>query len=134
MSLIDSYLSSTNERFTGSIEEFPEEEKPEPTNGDYEREWFERFFLRRRGTSQIIEVKEGTHDRLRTSRLFIRFSLKWRISGPRNDVFNDAGIRIRAGVEDTNIRTLDRVAENQRGIKDKLSDPLQFWDGRSNRD
>ena len=129
---IDSYLSSSDERYTADVEEFPEEQTPEPTESDYERGWFERFFVRRRRTQNIIEVSEGTHGRFNTSKLFIRFSLKWRISGPRNDVFNDAGFQIRSGVEDTNLRTLDRVSKEHRGIKNKLSDPLEFWDERNN--
>jgi len=126
---IDDYLESSDGRYTNNTEEFPEEHKPEPTQSDFDRGWFERFFVRRRGTSDITEVDEGEHGRFNTSRLFTRFSLKWRISGPRNDVFNSAGFLVSAGVEDTNLRTLDRVSRNQRGIKDKLSNPLQFWDG-----
>jgi len=128
---IDSYLDSSNERYTNTTEEFPEEITPQPTEADYERTWFERFFVRRRGTRKIVEVGEGSYGRFNTSRFFIRFSLKWRISGPRNDVFNDAGFQIRSGVEDTNLRTLDRISKENQGIKEKLSDPLQFWDERN---
>lgn len=127
---IDNYLESSDERYSKDAEPFPEKHYPEPTSNDYERGWFERFFARRRGTQNIVEISKDDYDVLDTSRLFIRFSFKWRISGPREDVFNDAGFQIRSGVEDTNLRTLDRVAKDHKGIKDKLSDPLQFWDER----
>lgn len=127
---IDAYLKAGEERPNLPPETFPgTAAAPEPTESDYDRGFFRRFFVRKRGTAEIFEVSESEYSEFSNSRYFVRFSLKWKISGPRNDVFNDAGYPIETGVEDTNRRILDQT--NQRGIRDKLDDPLEYWDGRN---
>lgn len=128
--MIDAYLKAGDERPNLPPEKFPgTQSAPEPTGRDYERGHFERFFVRKRGTAEITEVSEDEFREFSESRYFVRFSLNWKISGPRNDVFNDAGYPIETGVEDTNLRVLEQI--DQRGIRDKLNDPLQYWDGRN---
>jgi hypothetical protein len=127
---IQKYLEAGNERPNKRPERFPSgESAPEPTEKDYERGFYERFFVRKRGTAQITEVSETEYKKFTGSKYFVRFSLKWKISGPRSDVFNDAGYPVETGVEDTNLRVLDQTDE--RGISDKLSDPLEYWDGNN---
>lgn len=128
--MIGQYLQAGDERANLPPAEFPgTTSAPEPTQRDYDRGHFERFFVRKQGTSEIYEVSEDEYSNFSDSRFFVRFSLNWKISGPRHDVFNDAGYPIETGVEDTNRRILDQT--DQRGIRDKLNDPLQYWDGRS---
>lgn len=127
--MITEYLQSGNERPNLPPTRFPKNEPPPlPTLNDYDRGFFERFFVRQKGTGQIFEISEDEFRQFENNRFFIRFSLNWKISGPRNDVFNDAGYPIRTGVEDTNRRIVEDV--DQRGIEDKLDDLLQYWDGR----
>ena len=127
--MIDDYLKAGNERANLPPEKFPStEEAPEPTSRDYERGGFKRFFIRKRGTAQISEITEDEYKSFSESRYFIRFSLKWKISGPRHDVFNSEGYPIETGVEDTNRRIVKQT--DQRGIENFLNDPLQYWDER----
>ncbi len=127
--MIDDYLKAGNERANLPPEKFPPtEEPPKPTSRDYERGVFKRFFIRKRGTAQISEITEDEYKSFSESRYFIRFSLKWKISGPRHDVFNSEGYPIETGVEDTNRRIVKQT--DQRGIGDFLNDPLQHWDER----
>lgn len=127
---ISQYLQAGDERPNDPNEKFPSGKAPPgPTSRDYDRGFFERFFVRKRGTSQITEVSETEYQKFTGSKYFVRFSLKWKISGPRHDVFNDAGYPIETGVEDTNNRILEDV--DQRGIQNKLNDPLEYWDGNN---
>lgn len=128
--MIEQYLQAGDEPPTTPPERFPEPETPPgPTDKDYENGHFTRYFLRRTGTSRIYELSRNGWRAYDGSSKFIRFSLKWKISGPRNDVFNDAGYPVETGVEDTNLRIIEQT--DQRGIASKLNDPLQYWDGRN---
>lgn len=127
---ISDYLKAGEERPNRPPENFPDgQTAPSPTQKDYDRGFFDRYFLRQRNTDRIFEVSESEYKKFSNSKYFVRFSLKWKISGPRHDVFNDAGYPVETGVEDTNLRILEQ--SNQRGISDKLSDPLEYWDGRN---
>ena len=127
---IDKYLKAGNERPNSPNEPVPSQGGgPSPTERDYERGFFERYFVRRKNSGRIFEITESEFTSFSRSSNFVRFSLKWKISGPRHDVFNDAGYPIETGVEDTNKRILESV--NQRGIQNKLNDPLEYWDGNN---
>lgn len=127
---IQQYLEARNERPNLPNEKFPSgKAAPGPTEKDYERGFYERYFVRKIGTAQITEVSQVEYQKFTGSKYFVRFSLKWKISGPRQDVYNDAGYPLETGVEDTNLRILEQV--DQRGINDKLSDPLEYWDGNN---
>ena len=131
--MIDEYLQSGRERPNKPARSFPSRGfVPEPTQRDYDRGHIERYFLRKVRTSDVIEVSQEQFEEFANSDYFISFSLQWKISGPRHDVFNDAGFPIETGVEDTNERILEQT--EQSGIRDKLDDPLEFWDGRNRND
>lgn len=127
--MIDDYLKAGRERPNLPPEKFPPtEEPPKPKDRDYDHGVFERFFVRKRGTSDIIEISEDEYKNFSDSRYFIRFSIKWKISGPRHDVFNSEGYPIETGVEDTNRRIVEQT--DQRGIEEFLNDPLEHWHER----
>lgn len=125
--MIDDYLQAGKERPNLPPEKFPTTaEPPKPRDKDYDRGVFERFFVRKRGTAEISELTKDKYKNFSNSRYFIRFSLKWKVSGPRHDVFNSEGYPIETGVEDTNRRIVEQT--DQRGIEDFLDDPLEHWD------
>jgi hypothetical protein len=127
--MIFEYLQAGNERANQSPTKFPGNKLPPlPTMQDYDKGFFERYFIRQKNTDQIFEVSRKEFLNFQDNRFFVPFSLEWKISGPRTDVFNDAGYPVRTGVEDTNRRILETI--NQRGIEEKLNDLLQYWDGR----
>jgi hypothetical protein len=127
--MIDEYINAGDEPANLPQIPFPESaEGPPPTRTDYEAGFFVRYFARQKNTSRIFEVSEQEFEVLGGNRFLITFSLPWKISGPRKDVFNDAGFPIETGVEDTNRRVLEDI--DQRGIEDKLDDLLEYWDGR----
>lgn len=128
--MIEEYLNSSNERPNLPGSSFPAGGfTPEPTERDYQKGHIDRYFLRKTGTSKIIEVSKEDFDEFSQNDLFIGVSIKWKISGPRNDIINSEGYPVKTGVKDTNRRILEKV--NERGIIDKLNDLLEFWDGRN---
>jgi len=56
--------------------------------------------------------------------------IAWKISGPRNDLYND-GIMSNSGVESQNRFEIERVQkENGIDLKKVLPNLLEYWQGR----
>ena len=100
-----------------------------PTNEDYTKGFYTRYFLKTKGSKRIAEVKEETLGLLGQKIddvLYVGFQLDWKLTGPLDDIFVD-GIRQQAGVRDTNRRTLQRLEQEHIGITDKLQNLTQFY-------
>ena len=100
-----------------------------PTNKDYEKGSYTRYFIKTKGSKSIAEVNEETLGLLGQKIddiLYIGFELDWKLTGPLNDIFVD-GIRQQAGVRDTNRRTLQRLEQEYIGITEKLQNLTQFY-------
>lgn len=99
-----------------------------PTDKDIKRGYMLRYFAHKINDRVIIELdkkgysdvgKDGGLDKY----LWEKFKIRWKISGPTNDVINTkSGITTESGVVDTNIRTISTLAEKYPDIVDYLSD------------
>ncbi len=99
-----------------------------PTDKDIKRGYMERYFAHKINDRIIIELdkkgysdvgKDGGLDKY----LWEKFKIRWKISGPTNDLINTkTGITTESGVVDTNIRTISTLAEKYPDIVDYLSD------------
>lgn len=112
--------------------------EPEPTVNDYRNGFITRYFARAtNGSQKITEIDEiqfrsyNTLGRGLNAKIYEVFSINWKISGPRNDIYKGK-IPVRNGVEDTNSNILELTEESYAGISDYLDDPLEFWEGRNN--
>ena len=93
-----------------------------PTNEDYTKGFYTRYFIKTKGSKSISEVNEETLGLLGQKiddNLYVGFELDWKLTGPLNDIFV-GGIRQQAGVRDTNRRTLQRLEQEYIGITEKL--------------
>ncbi len=100
-----------------------------PTQEDYEKGSYTRYFIKRKGTQNIVEVGEEELNNVGSTIsevLYEGFQLNWKISGPINDIFDLDGVRKEAGVRDTNDRMLKRLELEHPGIKDRLKNLIQF--------
>ena len=100
-----------------------------PTNEDYEKGLYTRYYIKTKGSKSIAEVTEEVFGLLGSKiddNLYVGFELDWKLTGPLNDVFVD-GIRQQAGVRDTNRRTLQRLEQEYIGITEKLQNLTQFY-------
>lgn len=107
-----------------------------PTNQDYKRGYITRYFAKKTNSldhSTIVEIDKeqfsGYGKKLHgiDDALYQVISLKWKISGPKNDVLDKSGSIIETGVSQTNARTLKRKDKEMRGIGIYLGSLLEFW-------
>jgi hypothetical protein len=101
-----------------------------PTQEDYEKGSYTRYFIKRKGTKNIVEVGEDELNNVGSTIsevLFKGFQLDWKISGILNDKYDSKGTRQESGVRDTNRRTLQRLEQDFLGISDKLKNLTQFY-------
>lgn len=98
-----------------------------PTEEDFTRGYMIRYFIRKRNdiSAPIFELdkeqieKYDSKDEGINPFLYKAITMKWKVSGPKNDILGKDGKLIESGVEDTNMRT---IASNSRTIAklDKL--------------
>tara|TARA_R100000734_G_C3300281_1_gene91023 strand:+ start:580 stop:1143 length:564 start_codon:yes stop_codon:yes gene_type:complete len=101
-----------------------------PKPDDYEKGFYTRYFIFRKGTKIIIEVDDIEINNVGATIsevLYEGFQLDWKISGPLNDKFDDKGVRQESGVRDTNRRTLQRIEKDYPGISERLQNLTQFY-------
>lgn len=138
--MIEKYVKAVKSGRTLSLYESPVQFKPEPSRADYRRGSMVRYFVQKRSDRRTItEISESQYRTVTAvykgidQSKYERFSLNWKISGPRYDIYNKE-IPVQMGVEDTNRRVIERYEESYPGIGRILDDPLQFWQGYDDPD
>jgi hypothetical protein len=101
-----------------------------PTNSNYQRGFFTRYFMRRVNGDVISEINRVTFNDLLqgnkyNSALYVTTSLPWRISG-QLDTSIQNGIATR-GVREVNFETVRRVNVIFMGIDQYLTDYTEFY-------
>ena len=106
---------------------------PSPTEKDYKRGAFKRYFCRKASSknSTIIEISKDTYDILNNKKgtynhvLYTPFKIFWKISGPLYDDNTLISLPI-AGIITTNQKIVNNINKNYSGIKSYLKDLAQF--------
>ena len=106
---------------------------PQPKGKDYQRGQIERYFTKKRNEtpSRILEINQSTYNDIITQSGEYNYALWqvvkifWKISGPLNDTRNPNGV-VTAGIVDTNERLVNFTNKEFRGIKEYLSNLIQF--------
>jgi len=94
-----------------------------PTQDDYKLGHFNRYFIQQRNDrhSRIREVDKDQYDALASNTTGLNpnyykgMMLRWKIKGPKNDIMRGTKL-IKAGVEDTNRRTIEEKEFRMSGI------------------
>ena len=133
-------MSNINEIYSALkrivIGKHPRYFRPSPTEQDYKRSYITRYFAKKTNSfdhSTIVEIDKeqfsgyGKKPHGIDDALYQIISLKWKISGPQNDVLDGSGTTIKVGVSQTNARTLKRKNREMRGIGTYLGSLLEFW-------
>lgn len=103
---------------------------------DYAAGSITRYFVQRANLSNpvfsIIEVDKEQFSQIVTSgkgingSLYNGISIPWKLTGPKNDTFSQNGVRITAGVEDTNRRIVSINNVKVPGLINFLNDYIEL--------
>ena len=106
---------------------------PRPTGEDYKRGQIIRYFAKKRNETpiRIVEINKEVYDDLSSRNgtynyaLWSILKLFWKITGPLYDSKDQYGV-LTAGIVNTNERLREEANQNMRGIKQYLSNTIQF--------
>lgn len=102
--------------------------RPAPTSQDYDSGYITRYFAKKINENSVIEIKNTTASQ-NTSPLYKITSIKWKISGQKNNVFSN-NIMNNAGVMEQNKSEIDRVMrEDEVDLSRTLNNLLEYWRG-----
>lgn len=122
------YLLIKNNLFNKFVK--PKTSYPIVTKSDYEQGYINRYFVVNKVNQDIIEISEEDYNNVDTqcpnykkinANLYEPFSIKWKIKGPKQDVYEGNTI-IDYGVADTNKRTVLKIKEKFIKITQVLKD------------
>jgi hypothetical protein len=118
-------IAKNIENFTLQI---PKTVIPIPTEFDYDNGFIRRYFIQKTNDSNgfVFEVSEEVHDELRDNPFWKLADLKWRITGPKETVYNQKGELSDIGVEITNKQIINLTSKTIRNISLYLPNLLQF--------
>jgi hypothetical protein len=118
-------IAKNIENFTLQI---PKTVIPIPTEFHYDNGFIRRYFIQKTNDSNgfVFEVSEEVHDELRNNPFWKVADLKWRITGPKETVYNQKGELSDIGVEITNKQIINLTSKTIRNISLYLPNLLQF--------
>lgn len=103
--------------------------KPVPTAEDYTNGYITRYFVKKANENVTFEISYIT-SRSINSNLYKVVNLRWKISGPKNDIYKN-GIMDKAGVIEQNKFEIDRVKKEEGvDLSGTLNNLLEYWRGR----
>lgn len=101
---------------------------PTPVDIDYVRGYIRRYFVRKVNDSNglIYEVSGSEFIRMASKPLYIRVSVKWRISGPK-EIIMDGDKIVDNGVINSNRFAIKYASEKMENLSLYLPNLLQFY-------
>lgn len=100
-----------------------------PTDSDYKEGYFERYFAKKVNDNKTYEV-DYLNSKNVSSDLYKVVSVKWKISGPKNNIIVN-GILDKAGIIEQNTAEIDRVKKEEGvDLSSTLPNLVEYWRGR----
>ena len=98
----------------------------QPTDKDRINGYMLRYYASKVNDDNIIEITKDDMGKSNTPEgldinLYKIFSLRWKVSGPMNDVLDSHGNIKESGIIDTNIRTITLKSETYPALKDYIA-------------
>jgi hypothetical protein len=102
---------------------------PKPTDDDYSNGIIERYFTQKVNDVNgfVYEINLDTYNELKLNPYWVIETIKWRLSGPLDVIYDESGKISDKGVRNSNIAS---IAEGQKIIKNLnlyLINILQFY-------
>lgn len=109
--------------------DIPQTLVPRPTDNDYEKEFIQRFFVQKSNDLNgfVYEVNSETFDVLKSNPFWLTATIRWRISGPLDNVYDSNGLITDKGVINSNKVSIGIGAETIKNIGLYLPNVLQFY-------
>lgn len=104
---------------------YPVYNKVSPQQSDYESGYIDRYFVKRANDVSIYETSKDNYFDI-SSRLYIKIVIKWKLTGKRNDIYQN-GIKTYEGVYEYNKNQINIYKKVVIGLENILRDPLEFW-------
>ena len=98
---------------------------PVPSDSDYRRGFFVRYFVKRVNGDVIIEVNRENYESI-TKSLYESVDIRWEITGTKNDVYSNGKLQS-SGVTEKNTKSIKIAEKTLTGITNKLINPTQFF-------
>ena len=97
------------------------------SNNDIKSEYIIRYFAYKVNDGQLLELDKDTYNKVGSEDgldkiLWRKFQLRWKVSGPDNDVINTDGSISEYGIIDTNKRTIALKSEEYPTLMDYIVD------------
>jgi len=102
---------------------------PNPTDDDYRKGYITRYFIQKTNDveSPIYEVASNNFGKYSRNHSYKGVSLRWRIRGPLEMVFNDRSEITDKGVKESNRIAIHIASDKIRNLKLYLPHLLQFY-------
>jgi hypothetical protein len=102
---------------------------PSPTEDDYKKGYITRFFVQKTNDkeSPIYEVASSNFRKYTNNQSYKGVTLRWRIKGPLNMVFNDRNEITDKGVKESNRISIQLSSNKINKLKLYLPNLLQFY-------
>lgn len=127
MSILKSYnrLSNTRKIKIPSVKAH----FPNPKERDYEKGYITRYFAQRNKGDRhpIYEISSNSYSTLKSSIYYKVGSVKWRISGPKEAIYDESGFLIDKGVIASNRKSILLEKETLPDLKYHLQNLTQFY-------
>jgi hypothetical protein len=101
---------------------------PSPSELDYDNGFIRRYFIQKTNDSNgfVFEISDEMHKYYSDNPFWKVADLKWRITGPKQTVYNQKGELSDIGVEITNKQIINLTSKTIRNISLYLPNLLQF--------
>lgn len=120
------YADNTREIYFDVLQgDYPVYIKNIPTEDDYSKGYINRYFVKKVNDNSIYEVSGDSFNTI-INGLYSKINLIWRITGSRNDVYQNK-IKIYSGVIEDNLNTIKIAEKSMSGISGILKNPLEFY-------
>lgn len=108
---------------------YPQTIVPSPKESDYEIGFVRRYFIRKANEPEghIFEVEASVYTEYTKNPFWMGDSIKWRIAGPLEPVFNIKGDMEDKGVPNSNAASIATASTILKNIKLYLPNLLQFY-------